>query len=264
MKTGLKFLMIVMSLFLMRCSDESIEPALLEEDQSTHMQAFPTSVFAIEVTTIAGGNMEDPNLPQLANFYLEGPGGTKLSINWGDGTIQKVTLTGETRDYFEHQYSRFKNYTIQVTGEISSITTFGLYYQHIIIRDVHLAGLVNLAKLSMGFNYQNPSVVNFSHNRKIEIIDLTGEVADIIIPSENNLSTVLISGPNNLTTVVIDRIISRVYTSVQSSPRAGYFALHAEWYQETNDKVGPPSAYSITKLKKLRDVYGWEIAPEIE
>jgi hypothetical protein len=265
MKITFKFLVMLMALVLMRCAEENIEPAALEEDQSTFMQGYyPSTVFAIEVTTVTGGNMEDPTLPGLTDFYLAGVNGAKLSINWGDGTIQKITLTDDSRNYFEHQYRRIKNYNIQVTGEISKITTFGMYYQHIIIRNVYLAGLINLKKLSIGLNYRSPSVVNLSHNRKIETLDLSGnELTDIIVPSENRLTTVLIGGPNALSTAVVDRIISRVYTSVQTSPRAGYFALNESWDQEQPEMVGPPSSYSITKLKKLRDIYGWEIVPAL-
>lgn len=257
--------MMLMAFVMMRCTEEIIDPAELEEDQRTYMQGYyPSTVFAIEVTTITGGNMENPNLPGLTDFYLAGVPGAKLSINWGDGTIHKVTLTEDSRNYFEHQYNRIKNYNIQITGEISKISTFGMYYQHIIIRNVYLAGLINLKRLSMGLNYRSPSVVNLSHNRKIETLDLSGnELTDIIVPSENKLTTVLIGGPNALSTAVVDRIISRVYTSVQASPRAGYFALNESWDQEQPEMVGPPSSYSITKLKKLRDVYGWEIVPSL-
>lgn len=260
-----KVMIILMAFFAMRCAEERIEPAFLDEDQSTHAQGyFPSTVFAIEVTTILGGRVEENGLPQLTEFYLSGEPGTKVSVNWGDGTIQKVTID-ESRNYMSHQYNRIKNYTIQVTGEISKITTFGMYYQHIIIRNVYLAGLVNLRKISMGLNYRVPSIVNLSHNRKIETLDLNGpELTDIIVPSENRLNTVLISGPNALSTAVVDRIISRVYTSVQASPRTGYFALNENWYDDQPGMVGPPSSYSITKLRKLRDVYGWEITPSLE
>jgi hypothetical protein len=267
MKTHLQFLLLLMAFVIMRCSEENIEPAQLEEDQSTHMQAYyPSSVFAVEVTTILGGRVEENGLPQLTEFYLSAPAGTKVSINWGDGSIDKVTLDGDSRNYMSHQYNRIKNYNIQVTGEISKITTFGIYYQHIIIRNVYLSGLVNLTDLRMGLNYRVPAVVNFSHNRKIEIIDLSSgdDLTDVILPSDNRLTTLLLSGPNSLSTAAVDRIISRVYTSVQASPRAGYFSLSESWYEESEEMIGPPSSYSITKLKKLRDVYGWETSPVLE
>jgi hypothetical protein len=264
MRTTLKLLMTLLALVLMRCSEENIEPALLEEDQPTHMQGYwPSTVFAIEVTTILGGRVEENGLPQLTEFYLSGTPGAKVSVNWGDGTIQKVTLD-ESRNYMSHQYNRIKNYNIQISGEITKITTFGMYYQHIIIRNVYLGGLTNLRQLRMGLNYRAPSVVTFSHHRTIEMIDLSGEnLTDIIVPSENKLTTVLIGGPTGLSTAVVDRIISRVYTSVQTSPRAGYFALNEDWDQELPGMVGPPSSYSITKLRKLRDAFGWEIVPAL-
>lgn len=264
MRTTFKFLLVLFALVLMRCSEENIEPALLEEDQRTSIQGYwPSTVFVIEVTTIAGGNVENSALPQLTEFYLSGTPGAKVSVNWGDGTIQKMTLD-EERNYMSHQYNRVKNYNIQVSGEIKKITTFGMYYQHIIIRNVYLSGLTNLRDIRMGLNYRAPSVVNLSHNRKIELMDLSGEnLTDIIVPSENNLTTVLIGGPSGLSTAVVDRIISRVYTSVQASPRAGYFALNEDWDQELPGMVGPPSSYSITKLRKMRDMYGWEIVPAL-
>jgi hypothetical protein len=262
MKTSFRLLMMLMALVIMNCSEETIEPAQLEEDQSTRMQAYyPSSVFAIEVTTVAGGHMEDPSLPGLTDLYLIGEG-AKVSINWGDGTIEKVTL-GESRTYFSHQYNRIKNYNIQITGEISKITTFGMYYQHLIIRNVYLAGLVNLEEIRIGLNYKGPSVINLSHNKNISLIDLGyDQITDIIVPSTNKLTTVLISGQNQLSTSVVDRIVSRVYTSVQASPRPGYFALNKYWDEQETEMVGPPSSYSLTKLRKLRDVYGWTVVPE--
>jgi len=264
MKTSLKFLMVVMALVIIRCSEEKIEPAQLDEDPSTHMQSvYPSSVFAIEVTTIEGGRVEEDGTPQLTEFYLIGEG-AKVSVNWGDGTIEKITL-GESRNYMGHQYSRFKNYTIQITGEISRIKTFGMFYQHIVVRNVYLSGLVNLVELRMGLNNQGPSVINFSHNSNIELINIIDDnLTDVIIPSSNKLTGVALSGSTGLSTSVVDRIISRVYTSVQSSPRAGGFSLNASWYEESDEMVGPPSSYSITKLKKLRDVYGWSFTPNPE
>lgn len=265
MKTTLRFLLLLMACVLVRCSEENIEPTLLEEDQATHANGtYPSTVFAVEVTTILGGRVEENGLPQLTEFYLSGTPGAKVSVNWGDGTIQKVTID-EERNYMSHQYNRIKNYNIQITGEITKITAFGMYYQHIIIRNVYLAGLTNLRQLSMGLNYRAPAVVNLSHNRKIEMLDLSGnELTDIIVPSENKLNNVLISGATGLSTSVVDRIVARVYTSVQASPRAGHFALNEDQNQETSAMVGPPSSYSITKLKKLRDVYGWQIVPALE
>jgi hypothetical protein len=261
MKQTLKFLWMIMAVVMMQCSEESVEPSLLEEDQTTHAQAYyPSTVFAIEVTTILGGRVEENGLPQLTEFYLSG-NGAKVWVNWGDGTIDKVTLT-DSRNYMSHQYNDTRNYTIRVTGDIANITTFGMYYQHIIIRNVHLVGLTNLSKLSMGLNYQSPSIVNLNYNRKIEIIDLSGDqLTDIILPSVNKLTTVLVTSAPNLSTAVVDKIIGRVWNSVQASPRAGYFALNQYWDPEQPEMVGPPSAYSIARLKKLRDVYGWEITP---
>jgi hypothetical protein len=68
-----------------------------------------------------------------------------------------------------------------------------------------------------------------------------------------------------MTTAAVDRVIARVHDSVVNSPRQGIFAFGALWGQgEEGDVVGPPSSYSINKLRKLRDVYGWTIYPEIQ
>lgn len=261
MNLKLTTFLLLVAFIVIRCSEEKVEPIGLEEDLSTHMQSYPTTVCAIEITTISGAPEDEP---ELTEFFLGG-NAAKVSVNWGDGTIEKVTLD-DSRNYFSHQYDRKKNYTIQITGEITKITALEIYYQHVMIRNLYLAGLTNLEDLTIGSNYSCPSVINLSYNKKIRHIEVGDEeISDIIIPSTNNLQTVLLDGPNNLSTAVVDRIISRVYTSVQANPRSGVFGLKAFWYEEENNEmVGPPSSYSITKLKKLKSNYGWIINTDID
>jgi hypothetical protein len=261
MNVKLTTFLLLVAFMAVRCSEEKVEPIGPEEDVSTHMQSYLPTFCAIEITTISGS---PDDLPELTEFYLGG-NAAKVSVNWGDGTIEKVTLD-DSRNYFSHQYDRNKNYTIKITGELTKITALEIYYQHMMIRNLYLAGLTNLEDLTMGLNYSCPSVINLSHNKKIQRIEVGDEeISDIIIPSTNKLHTVLLDGPNNLSTAVVDRIISRVYASVKANPRSGAFGLKARWYEEENiEMVGPPSSYSITKLRKLRSNYGWIINTDID
>jgi hypothetical protein len=113
-----------------------------------------------------------------------------------------------------------------------------------------------------------PEIINLSRNRALETVDLFAawRLKDLLLPTTNNITYLSVGGDNQLSTAVIDRIVGRVYGSVRDSdsPRTGYISIKKSWYddvQGVEDMAGPPSGYTITKLKKLRDTYGWTVMP---
>src|SRR4051812_47998943 len=83
---------------LSRCStEEQIEPTPMDNDLATYANAYQDQFLTFEITT---------NFDRSVTFYLSGNGG-KVSVNWGDGTIQKINV-GEYSD-FHHDYDREKN-----------------------------------------------------------------------------------------------------------------------------------------------------------
>jgi hypothetical protein len=261
MKNTLNLLLLaVFCVMVAQCSDERVEPIMLEDDLMTSATLYEDQFFTLAITTI----ITDPSepLPEQVTFDLEGTGG-KISLNWGDGTIEKL-IVGTSMVTLEHHYTRVKNYTIKMSGDIKTITSFRVNYLSTKIHDIHFGGLVNLKEVGMNLLGEVPSVINLSRNRSIENVSLSGlpSLKDVLLPTANNLSYVDITGENLLTTAAVDRIIARVHDAVVNKPRAGRFVLGVGW-AEDSEKVGPPSSYSINKLRKLRDVYGWTIYPDI-
>jgi hypothetical protein len=192
--------------------------------------------------------------------------GGKVSINWGDGTIEKVMLTPDLRSY-SHQYDRVKNYYIKIDGDIKNIEYYGMSYQDgVKVRNLHLSGLTGLKSLNLVIMSQSPEVINLSHNKLIEEIDFVDLLAlkEVIIPTTNKLREVRLTGCTQLNTAAMDHIIGRIYQSVVSAPRTGSFNFSMSWYDSEleNEMIGPPSDYSLTKLRKLRDTYGWGMHPQ--
>jgi hypothetical protein len=257
-------LLLPVALTMFYCSDEQIAPSdpndELTEDLSTSMKAYSPNVFAIEITTMKDSPSEP--LPSGISIDLSGTDG-RVAINWGDGTIEKITLTTDRKSY-GHQYERVKNYVIKIDGEIKNIESFGLLYKTVNLRDIYLSGLIGLKHLNIGLISVSPKVINLSHNKLIEELDLIDlrQLTDVIVPTTNNISLIGLVGCTQLSTAVVDRVIGRVYQSVVTNPRSGSFGLSREWTQpdESNDMVGPPSGYSITKLRKLRSTYGWGVS----
>jgi hypothetical protein len=247
------------------CSDEqlALRDSDVTEDLPTSAMststAYSPNVFVAEITTVK----TDPSaaVPGGIEIDMSGSGG-KISINWGDGVIEKVILQPYFTPFYHH-YNRVKNYTIKIDGEIKNIQYFGISYQELKLRDLHLSGLTGLKELELLVLSQSPEVINLSHNKLIEnlfFVDLTN-LRDIILPTTNNINSILLYGDTQLSTAVVDRIVDRVYQSVVSNPRSGSFALGITWVPECGEMIGPPSSFSVTKLRRLRDNYGWEIDP---
>jgi hypothetical protein len=259
MKNILKVLLIaaVMGTFSGCSSDELIEPSTISEDLRTSANLYQDQFLTFNITATEMGTR--------LTFFLSGNGG-RVSVNWGDGTIEKKYVTSRIR--LEHEYGNMKNYTVNVSGDIKTITELELNYADMVFNKIHFGGLTNLKYLNFNLFAAGPITVNLSRNRMLEHITLLGieRMEDVILPSTNKISSLDISGDNNLSTAAVDRIVARIHDSVVNSPRAGFITLRATWYQEEGDNamVGPPSSYTINKLKKLRDVYGWNVNPEIE
>jgi hypothetical protein len=256
-------LLVLLSFILIRCGDESvIEPEPLVDDPTTHATLYQDKFFTISITTRT--SHPDNVLPEPIEMFFNGNGGN-VSVDWGDGNVESVTI-GPEQTGIEHQYDSVKNYTINISGDIKTITDYHLSYQYANYNSFHFGGLVNLQSVSLGWQEGTPAIINLSRNKNLESVTVMGaqNTKDILLPSNNKISFIEISGPNLINTAAVDRIIARIYTSVINAPKVGTFRLFADvWNEESSQMVGPPSSYSINKLRKLRDVYGWTILPSI-
>jgi hypothetical protein len=233
-----------------RCStDDEIKPSLLEDDFETTAASYEDQFLTLQITT---------NADREFAFRLVGPG-AKVAINWGDGEIQKFDLHAG-HQIFSHLYDREKNYTIKVSGDIKMITMFYMTNEDLYVNNIHFGGMTNLIEAALYSLQHGPQVVNLSKNKMIERVVLvdTRNMKDIILSTTNKIWLVNLNRSVDLPVSVIDRVVSRVYDSVLQDPRSGYFSLR------TNDPdqpiLGPPSSYSLNKLKTLHDSYDWGMA----
>lgn len=240
------------------CStEEEVQPMFPKEDLRSSANYYQDQFLTFQITAT--------EMDIAFMFRLAGNGG-KISVNWGDGTIEKRNISEYTT--FEHSYDRMKNYTVTVSGDIKTITELHLNYEDIVISNIHFGGLVNLKTLNFNLLAAGPPVFNLSRNKMLESVTLTGieRMEDLILSTTNQIVQIDIAGDNSLTTSVVDRVVARIHDSVVNNPRPGFFNLRDTWYQSEDDyaMVGPPSSYSINKLRKLRDVYGWNVTPQFQ
>jgi hypothetical protein len=260
-KNIIKLFLLLLTFALTNCSEETVTPADEHDPITTAQAYYGNSVFVIDLKTMPG----DSANTWPVQLLVKGIPSKKISVNWGDGTIKKYTLDSTQYVTLKHQYDRIKNYSIRITGDIASVTEFRMAYSTVELQNIYTAGLTNLEELSLQLIAKAPNAINLSQNRKLKGVYLVGldELSDLILPSTHQIKSIDISGPNNLSTQVVDRAVSRIYDSVVANPRAGYFDLSSHWGESNDGMVGPPSVYSINKLQKLEDVYGWRINPSI-
>ncbi|HEY0740836.1 MAG TPA: hypothetical protein VGD40_05205 [Chryseosolibacter sp.] len=261
MKTLFKLLCASILLAAAGCSDENVEPLPLTEDVKTSATGYWDQFLSIDITT----NFED-----YVTFHLNGTGG-EITVDWGDGASE-TAYVGPYDVTFTHDYNTdeetLQDFAIRVSGDIKTIREFNFYYASLYVNEVYFGGLTNLKTLSMGVLGYGPREINLSNNKLIESVVLPGiqHLENLILPVSNKIRTLDISGYNELSTAVVDRVIARVYDSVVRSPRTGHVNLPASWSQDDDDRsmVGPPSPYSVNKLRKLKRKYGWTIFPEVK
>jgi hypothetical protein len=244
----------VFAALLLQCSNEEFEPEPLAEDMATASNAYEDQFLTIMITC---------NADREFTFYLTGNGGN-VSVNWGDGTIQKHVI-GPDPITLRHRYTREINYTIRVSGDILTITQLDIGYENLAVRNIHFGGVSNIRSVTLNQLPNGPASINLSRNKKIESVVLASikPLREVLLSTTNNISLMDIAGSTNLSTAVVDKIVARIHDSVISRPRFGYFGFNRTWALKDMSRVGPPSSYSINKLRKLRNVYDWTVYPDV-
>lgn len=259
MKTILKFFAAGILIIAASCAEENIEP-LPTHDIRTRANGYWDQFLSIHLST---------NFEEEITFYMYGTGG-EMTVDWGDGS-RETFFVDDNYTSFHHAYNPEEggqDFAIRVSGDLSTIIGFDFFYSSLYVNEMHFGGLTNLRYLSMGMLAEGPPVINLSKNKSIESVILPAiqRLENLILPASNKIRAIDISGTNVLPTSVVDRVIARVHDSVVKSPRDGFFILPVSWAHEEGDlsMVGPPSSYSLNKLRKLRKKYGWNITPNIK
>ena len=239
------------------CNDELVEPAQATEDEQTSATRWEDQFITMKITT---------NFDTDIEFYLSGSSGT-VSVDWGDGSIQSYTLSSQYTNFY-HQYPAEQDYTINISGNIKMVRSFDMSYEGLKFNHFHFGGLTNLEDVNFNLFQYGPPVINLSQNKALKSVNLVGiqGIQDLVLASANVITHIDLAGENSMSTSVVDRVIARIHDSVINNPRAGFFNLSKSWVQEEGDNsmIGPPSGYSINKLRKLRDSYGWTVAPGLQ
>ena len=281
-KTISKLLLVPLAFTMFHCADVQLAPretaenlaASKSDDRTRSVLAYSHNVFVIELMALKYTPGE--SLPAPFQMELGGTGGA-ISVNWGDGTMENVTLEPGhpgAGNILMHQYEYEREYAITISGDIKDIYTYAISNQEIKLNNLHISGLSGLKSLSLNFTKSAPEVIDLSHNKLIEEVDLIdlGNVIGfaqpkihVILPATNNVNFIRLFG-TNVTTQSVDQAIDRVYKSVVKSPRSGTFGLSLSWAQpdDSDDMVGPPSGHSLDKLRMLRDTYGWTLYPDFD
>jgi hypothetical protein len=191
---------------------------------------------------------------------------TNIMVTWGDGDVTPYLLTSSYHS-IAHTYDNSGSYPVTITGDVRNITFFNSYYGNGQFTSVNFKALTNLRYVEIGLT-PTPASLDLSHNRKLERISLGDlqELGALALPNTHNISRIEIYGRCLLDTQDMDAIIDNIYQNARAKKiRDGIFYLSSRWEDETTEEfmVGPPSPSGILKLKKLRDIYGWEIIPAL-
>jgi hypothetical protein len=151
------------------------------------------------------------------------------------------------------------------SGDIKTITRFEISNLDFVVDKIHFGGMTNLREVILDRMPNSPYVVNLSRNKELLSAKfyVTARTEEVILSTTNKITYFELSGPNSMGTANADRMIARIHDSVINNPRTGTINVQDYWNtDEAPFLSGPPSSYSINKLRKLRDRYGWTVIPE--
>lgn len=233
-----------------RYTKEFVLQELLDELDGSPLSIVLTGALTFEPAALQEGYF---------NFDIEGPSGSHVTVDWGDGTAaQAVTFSGSIA-FLEHTYSVPGPHYASVTGDIGKLTHVKFYYDDGAINKVSLLQLKDLELFAMGFTH-SPAQIDVSQNRKLRVLDCSHSDLTSLDISQNRYIKTLSILRDDFSAAAVDKVINDLYDAVTANEiYDGEFAL----YDENNEPIGPPSEAALTKLRSIQNGYGWSILPEI-
>ncbi|MEO5599766.1 MAG: hypothetical protein ABIR06_02445 [Cyclobacteriaceae bacterium] len=234
---------------------------LILEDLSRSYRNKPLKVVLARAFTLVA-YLEDLYFNPF-EFYIEGPDGAAVTVDWGDGETQDYNLSS-TESSFSHHYSESGNHPISITGDIEKITYFKCFYDQR-IRDINFQHLTDLVEIRFGLT-SSPRVVDLRDNTKLQFVMLPAlnNMEALYLPKEHRIEYLSLDG-DALSTEAVDAVINNVYeNTISQNVVNGWIGLPATLYQPEEDEtlLGPPSAEAMAKLRVLKEDYGWAIYPD--
>ena len=201
-----------------------------------------------------------PEEPQLARFsvVLGADETAHITVDFRDGTIRDYVIpAGGTIEAARTVATG--DYVIRVTGEVQKITTFTPYWEGL-VKKIDFSDLTNLRAILPGplANFAVPTI-NLYQNRKMEYAYIGGHALDTVyLPGHGTMKYLNISRSPKLSGGEINTMIEILYSGViVKNVTNGLLDNRSA----TGDMQGPLSELSLTKLRKMRDTYGWTILP---
>jgi hypothetical protein len=194
------------------------------------------------------------------SFDIHGPA-ENLSIDWGDGTVQRV---GDIRDFIDqvsHSYGREGQFFVSVYGsDLSSIQGLEFFYTDGSANEVTLDHLPNLHQFAMSFA-DSPEVIDFSHNPLISSISMSvSNVKRFILPPGAALHDVSLVYQTGFSPASLSEIIHLAYVNaVTNNVRDGWLYLTDTPYGFSLIAYPTNAEQAFQELRTLRDSYGWEV-----
>jgi hypothetical protein len=186
------------------------------------------------------------------SFGLTGSG--TVTIDWEDGVVETYTLPGEGVHFeVSHAYPIGSGYSPTITGDLHTISGINGFAENGGI--VALNGLQHLTGLKdflPGWFYN--ASLDLRKNRNLERLDLyVDDLPEWVkLPTRHRIHSFFIfMGDHYLTTAQADEVISSLFrNAVAQNIRGGSMEI---------SNTERPSESSFSKLRTLRDVYGWYV-----
>jgi hypothetical protein len=214
------------------------------------------------------------SITQYVAFEMNGDLGKRAVIDWGDGTIDSVTLApsdywNEPPTTYSHNYET-EHFTsrkfISVTGDVENIKLVRFGYD-ISLLSVSIENLPRLQHFGVNFQISLPSLeVSDKANLETLIIGYQYGLHDVTISNNPSLKFISMHEVFPLSTQAVDTMIDGVYTTATTNN------VHEGTFEMTNSDpedyhnfllIGPPSEAGLEKLRNLRDNLHWTI-PALE
>lgn len=129
-------------------------------------------------------------------------GSDDIYIDWGDGVIERAMITSGYFAELHHTYDNVGRYQINITGDISSITAYEfiwINYEAVHLQNIENMDITRLSEVRMmNLSWRlTPQEIDFSHNTKLEDLDLSySNIQELDISNNTHLKMLRLHNTN--------------------------------------------------------------------